>query len=89
MQTQTNTASKAGDGVEITPEMIASGTLYGAEAGAAPAKIEISVDMSQAGGRAVAAFMADPLVTAGVDWEAVLAARVYRAMRPLDGGPWH
>jgi hypothetical protein len=46
-------------------------------------EIEISMAMSQAGGRAVALFMGDPSRNAGEDWEARLAATAYRAMQRI------
>ena len=47
-------------------------------------ELEISVRMSQAGGRAVVLFLEDyPLETFGVGWHAKLAAAAYRAMRAI------
>ena len=43
-------------------------------------KIEISLAAADAGGRALAAYVSDPVLMAKENWAGEAAARVYRAM---------
>lgn len=47
-------------------------------------EIEISVAMAHAGGSLIADFFSHPSKKTSVQWEAELAAAVYRAMRSID-----
>ena len=58
--------------------------IMSSHSGDVPSETEITLNMTRAGGRAVAAFMASEAKTSSHQWEPNLAEEVYRAMRSVE-----